>query len=227
MVQFILKDNKLIYPITVVCKDENLNQIITLFELFRSSPICEDVLSVLANISDVKINFSQDNLQFQGQWSVKKKEIQVKGSLPLEKKLQTFIFELCNATNPALTRSKLNYSNFLTAEEYATYIEMAEYESFQQAISLYRDIVYANPGVLPSLTDKELQQFKILLDVNSYLEHVKKNGHYDHYLNEYDRTRGYKENSIFAEQNKNLFKDHLRRENETNSNQSEKPSIIK
>ncbi|MFT4060458.1 MAG: hypothetical protein QM652_13025 [Legionella sp.] len=203
-IEIILREGQLTHPIVVLCKEENLEQVTTLLKLFTSSLDCAQELTSLSFTPNVKIDFTQDNLKFQGRWLADKKEIQVKNNLSLEKMLQTFIFELCNANNPDLISSKLKYSNFFTADEYATYIEMAEHQSSKKAVLLYMNIVSINPEALTMPSTAELQQLKILSGDETYLAYIKNNGHYDNYINNYNKAM-HKRNNLFSEQNKNIF----------------------
>ncbi|KTC86877.1 hypothetical protein [Legionella brunensis] len=197
--QLFLTNHGIIHPIAVICDDKDLDNIITLFSLFQSSPACEKALSVLSNTPNVKIDFTRDNLKFQGQWLADKKEIHIKNNLSLEKTLQTFIFELCNANNPALVSSKLKYSNFLTADAYATYIETAEHQSFKMAVTLYLEILSRNNDALKQPSDIEVKGLKMLFGDETYLAYVKQNGHYDYYVKGYIQAMQ-KRNSFFVEQ---------------------------
>lgn len=200
-IEIILTNDNLIHPIVVLCEEENLSNITKLFTLFQSSNNCIKALSSLSKTPSVKLNFTRDDIKFQGHWLAEEKEIHVKKNLPLEKMLQTFIFELCNANNPKLQTSKLKYSNFITAEDYAIYVETAEHQSFKQATLLYMDIFSKNPGELETPSNVELKQLRMLNDDNTYLTYVKSNGHYDNYVKNYNKAMR-KTNSFFDVQHK-------------------------
>ncbi len=204
-VEIILSGDKLINPIVVICTEENVDQVTKLLSIFASSPECNKELSFLSSTQGIKIDFTKDNLKFQGCWLSEKKEIQVKNNLLLEKMLQTFIFELCNANNPDLIKNKIKYSNFFTADEYAIYLEAAEHKSFKKACLLYMDVVFRNPKSLLTPSAIELKQLKMLSEDETYLSYVKNNGHYDHYVDAYNRAMN-KRDSFFIKKNENNLK---------------------
>lgn len=187
-VKFILQGSAILNPITVICDDKNMSHMEKLFAFCMSSKACENELSKLSEIPDVTVDFSRDDLRFQGEWLSAVKEIRVKKNLSLEKTLQTFLFELCNALNPALTQSNLRYSNFSTANAYATYIEGAEHQSFLKTCSLYWDIWSQHSDSLEIQDEDEVQQIKKLYNYSTYLDYVKANGHYDHYVSQYTNS---------------------------------------
>ncbi|KTD82188.1 hypothetical protein [Legionella waltersii] len=207
-VRVILSGGKLINPIVIICTEENVNQVNKLINLFTSSPKCNKELSFLSITPGIKIDFTRDKWRFQGRWSAQEKEIRVKSNLVLEKMLQTFIFELCNANNPDLIKKKTNYSNFNTPDEYALYLEASEHKSFKKAIFLYMDVFLKNPKSLLMPSAIELDQLRMLADDESYLSYVKNNGHYDYYVDDYNRATNKKPSFFTKPKGKNLNEEH-------------------
>ncbi|KTC82660.1 hypothetical protein Lche_0340 [Legionella cherrii] len=203
--KFILSGDKLIHPIVVLCTNDNFDQVTKLIKLFSSSPECSRELSILSSTPGIKIDFTRDNLKFQGYWLAQKKEIRVKNNLLLVNMLQTFIFELCNANNPDLAENKIKYSNFFNADQYAIYIEEAEHKSFKKASSLYTDLVFRNPQSLLIPNGIELEQLMMLYNDETYLSYVKNNGHYYRYVDAYNSAMN-KRDSFFTRQNENNLK---------------------
>lgn len=193
--QIILNTEMLINTITVIYERNDESLIVNALELFMSSPSCQKELHNLSEMNGVKIDFTREDLMFQGAWFPEQKEIRVKKGLSLEKTLQTFIFELCNAINPAFKDNQHLCYHFSSADEYATYIEEAEHNSFIKACFLYGEICSKSTQLKPP-GPVEIQQLKRLADDASYLDYVKETGHYDHYIAQYNRLMK-RQNSFF------------------------------
>ncbi|KTD64316.1 hypothetical protein [Legionella spiritensis] len=194
MLTMILNSEELNNPIKIIYQEAILDAVNILLQVVCTSEICVNKLNKVSEFHFLKIDFTATDIPFQGQWLESEQTIKVKASLPLEKMIQTLIFELCNATNPALTKNKLRLSNFPNADSYALYIETAEHQSFLEACLLYMDILKNHPE-LPRPDSQELQKFRELYDDKTYLNYVKKNGHYQHYVQYYTDTQRKKNHS--------------------------------
>jgi hypothetical protein len=131
--------------------------------------------TVLSMTGSFTINFAADNLPFQGEWCPDEKKINIRNSLDKINIIKTLFFECSNAINPGLIKKEIRVSNFLTADEYAQYIEEAERNSYLTAARVYGYGV-AKCGWLEPTCD-EIQ----LLDKKTWFQKSMHNGHYDYY----------------------------------------------
>ncbi|MGE3320148.1 MAG: hypothetical protein AB7I18_12720 [Candidatus Berkiella sp.] len=143
---------------------------VLLTRLFKTQQVLSLVTDAFEG-SSFKVEFtSKTNIYSDGECSFASKTIRIAKEESLTHILSTFIFELCNASNPVLANMTLN--QFSSADEYAIAMEHAEYLSYQQHIQLLSLLlkdsdfvntlegIGGNPGILQAEILNAFQSFE-------------------------------------------------------------------
>jgi hypothetical protein len=184
----IIKNPKLATSLSVDCEDETVEMIAKVIELACASNYFVLKLAQFSQTQNARVSFTANDkgIPLQGLWIPKQSMIWINHMLPLDKLVQTLVFELCNATNDELTSEKIHFCNFNNGKGYANFIEKAEHQSFLESCRIYLELISKYPTLLTP-SQKDLQDFQQLADETSYLEFVKQNGHYQFYINAYEQ----------------------------------------
>lgn len=172
---------------------------VALSRLFKTPAIIALVAKAF-NGAPFKVEFvAQNDIYSEGECSFISKTIRIAKEQSLTHTLSTLIFELCNASNPALVNMELN--QFSSANEYALALEQAEYLSYQKHISLLRMLlsstefvstlegVGANPAILQAQIHNAFQSFEEYWQGANTLATNKDCTHSDYYRRHFEKHK--------------------------------------
>lgn len=160
-----------------------------------------DTSLLLPEVSNVIFSFDKKECRFGGKFSGLKKEITVNTSLDIIPFIGTIIFELCNLNNTELLEiDTYNYNNgefnYNSGQEYALSKEKAEFLTISAAANIAKHLaekIIANGhsldlfGVEPDAVEQYLSSTFKLNDFDEYLNSMKKNGHFQYYVDQFNK----------------------------------------
>ncbi len=113
-----------------------------LTKLFKI-PQFEQLIQTAFRGKPFKVEFvPKDAIYSEGECNFVTKSIKIAADQSLSVIVSTLIFELCNASNQALSQISLN--QFSSADDYALAMERAEYNTYQQHITLLKSLLLNN-----------------------------------------------------------------------------------